>query len=81
MFCFRLKDEVNEKEEKINEAFERSLQPKKPKTLEQLLRKPKTSVLDKVAKKRLQVEKKQKKARRRRNMKKKKEELRVKLDQ
>ena len=81
MFCFRLKDEVNKKEEKINDAFERALQPKKPKTLEQLLNKPKTSVLDKVAKKRLLVEKKQKKARRKRNMKKKKQELRVKFEQ
>ena len=54
-----MKDDIEEKEEKLQEKFERALrQKKKPKSVEQLLRKPRKSVLERVNKKREQMERK-----------------------
>ena len=56
---FRLKDDIEEKEEKLQEKFERALRrERKPKSVEQLLRKPRKSVLERVNKKRAQMERK-----------------------
>ena len=54
-----MKDDIEEKEEKLQEKFERALQQqRKPKSVEQLLRKPRKSVLERVNKKRGQMERK-----------------------
>ena len=46
-----MKDDIEEKEEKLQEKFERALrQQRKPKSVEQLLRKPRKSVLERVNK-------------------------------
>lgn len=53
-----MKDDIEEKEFKLQEKFERALKQRKPKSAEQLLRKPKRSVLERVNKKREKMERK-----------------------
>ena len=55
---FRLKDDIEEKEEKLQEKFERALRQRKPRSAEQLLMKPRKSVLERVNKKRDKMERK-----------------------
>ena len=55
---FRLKDDIEEKEEKLQEKFERALRQRKPRSAEQLLKKPRKSVLERVNKKRDKMERK-----------------------
>ena len=56
---FRLKDDIEEKEEKLQEKFERALRrERRPMSVEQLLRKPRKSVLERVNKKRGKMERK-----------------------
>ena len=75
MPLFSLKDDVGEKESKLEEAYERKLQPRKPKTVEQLLKKPKKSVLDRVNKRREKKARKDEKRRIRAERKKKRAAL------
>ena len=72
---FSLKEDIGKKEVKLEEAYERKLQPRKPKAVEQLLRKPKNSVLDRVNKRREKKARKDEKRRIRTERKKKRAAL------